>query len=141
MGGRRERKTRQKERERETLRQMQLDDEEVTNNEDDIKADLELLARMQEEEGKREIEGKVPSLDDIMKKMKSMETVLERRGKELEIAKWKLKCVEVDRRSIEAEVSLTGELKQVKFLTPSSCCSIRKRSATFTRERKEQKLV
>lgn len=141
MGGQRERKTRQKERERETLRQMQLDDEEVTNNEDDIKADLELLARMQEEEGKREVEGKVPSLDDIMKKMKSMETVLERRGKELEIAKWKLKCVEVDRRSIEAEVSLLGELKQVKFLIPSSCCSIRKRSATFTRERKEQKLV
>jgi hypothetical protein len=36
-------------------------------------------------------------------KMKAMEAVLERRGKELEIANWKLKCVEVDRHNTETE--------------------------------------
>ncbi|KAK9895054.1 hypothetical protein P389DRAFT_180686 [Cystobasidium minutum MCA 4210] len=102
LNGRKERRNRQKERERERSRQMELDDEEVTNNEDDIKADLEVLAQMQQEEDQNGGTTHA-SLTDIMKRLKSMEIVLERRGKELEIAKWKLKCVEVDRRSIEAE--------------------------------------
>lgn len=106
LNPRRERRSRQKEREREKARQMERDDEDVTNNEDDIKADLELLNQMQDKEDKgQEIS---LSTDDTMKRIKSMETVLERRGKELEIARWKLKCVEVDRRNIEAEVSLAS---------------------------------
>lgn len=104
LNSRKERRSRQKERERDRLRQLELDDEEVTNNEDDIKADLEVLAQMQEQEDQDDGTTSA-SLAVIMKRLKSMETVLERRGKELEIAKWKLKCVEVDRRSIEAEVS------------------------------------
>lgn len=36
-------------------------------------------------------------------KLKAMEAVLERKGKELEIANWKLKCVEVDRLNTETE--------------------------------------
>lgn len=102
LNTRKERRYRHKEKERERARQLEMEDDEVTRDEDDIKADLELLARMQESEDKN----LKASQDDIRRRMKSMETVLERRGKELEIARWKLKCVEVDRRSIEAEVSL-----------------------------------
>jgi hypothetical protein len=40
---------------------------------------------------------------EILAKMKAMEAVLERRGKELELATWRVKCGDVDRLNMETE--------------------------------------
>ena len=66
-------------------------------NDSVIQPDLDILKSMENDED--------VAVEALLKKMKSMEVVLERRGKELEIARWRLKCVEVDRKGTEAEVS------------------------------------
>lgn len=65
----------------------------------EIQQDLEVLS------GLESILDEELDSDTLRQKLKSMAVVLERRGKELEIANWKLKCVEVDRLGTEYEVS------------------------------------
>lgn len=51
----------------------------------------------------QQVEAADVSPDFLRERLKKMEAVLERRGKELEIARWRLRCVEGDRRQADLE--------------------------------------
>jgi hypothetical protein len=74
--------------------EAELADESVVSN------DQELLNSLQD------ISFEDLDPERVKSTLQGMELVLERRAKELEIAKWKLKCVEVDRRDTQLEVSV-----------------------------------
>lgn len=69
----------------------------------DFPHDRSITPNLETLEAMKDREDDTLTASEILTKMKAMEAVLERRGKELELANWRVKCGDVDRLNMETE--------------------------------------